>query len=354
MKSAHAKTNGYGQKLARQAGLRYVLDDDKGYSRELNGSGYKYLNCQGRVLRGKKVRERIEGLVIPPAWKDVWICRFDNGHLQVTGYDSRKRKQYLYHPRWQEVANLEKFARLGEFGNELPSIRRKIQSRLRGRKVTRDRVLAGMVAILDATSIRVGNEEYVKANNSYGLTTLRNRHLAFEKDAAILRFAGKSGVRQELLVKAKQCVRLLRHCHQLPGSHVFQYLDEEGLKHTATAAEVNEFLQELTDKPFTAKDFRNWAASALVIGLLIAQKDAEPIARRKRIVRDAIKQAAQLLGNTQATSRKYYVHPRIIESYENGEFSQLVMRFKPSCKNCFSQDEQLLAYFLKRAAADVN
>jgi DNA topoisomerase-1 len=345
-----AKTKTNGEELAHQAGLRYILDEQQGYSRILNGAGFKYLDCQGKVLRGEKTRERIESLVIPPAWKEVWICRFANGHLQATGYDSRMRKQYLYHPRWQEAANLEKFVRLADFGKALSSIRRKVQTRLKGNELTRERVLAGMIAILDATSIRVGHEEYVKANSSYGLTTLRNRHLVLEKGTALLRFVGKSGVRQELAVKAKECIRLLRQCHRLPGAHVFQYVDGMGRRRRATAADVNEFLQELTGEPFTAKDFRNWAASALVIGNLFRQKDEERITQRKRNIRDAIKQAAQLLGNTQATTRKYYVHPRILESYEVGDFPQLVARFKPAGKHGFLRDEQLLACFLKRVA----
>jgi DNA topoisomerase-1 len=349
MKHAASKSNNY-EALARDAGLRYVLDDEAGYSRVRNGTGFKYFACDGKVLRDRKTRERIEGLVIPPAWKQVWICRFGNGHLQATGYDSRKRKQYLYHPRWQEAANLEKFARLGDFGRALPSIRRKLQARLRGNKLTRERVLAGMVAVLDATSIRVGHEEYVKANHSYGLTTLRNRHLGFRKGAAVLRFMGKSGVRQELEVTAKQCVRLIKQCHQLPGAHVFQYLDEADEQHTATAAEVNDFLHDLSGAPFTAKDFRNWAASVLVIGTLYEQVAEERPVERKRNVREAVKEAAELLGNTQATTRKFYVHPRIIESYENGDFRALVARFKRSATGGFTRNEQLLAYFLKRVA----
>lgn len=181
-----------GAELARRIHLRYVSDEQAGFSRKRNGSGFKYLNCTGKVLRDKKQIDRIASLVIPPAWKEVWICRFANGHLQATGYDSRKRKQYLYHPRWQEAANLDKFARLQDFGKSLPSIRRKIQTRLKGNNLTRERVLAGMLAILDATSMRVGNEEYVKANNSYGLTTLRNRHLEFHEMSATLRLLARA------------------------------------------------------------------------------------------------------------------------------------------------------------------
>lgn len=336
------------KQLARRAHLRYVSDEQPGYSRRRNGTGFNYLNCRGKVLTSTAQIERIVNLVIPPAWQEVWICRFENGHLQATGYDARKRKQYLYHQKWQEFANLEKFSRLAEFGRLLPSIRRKIQTRLRGNKPNRDRVLAGIVAILDATSIRVGNEEYVKANNSFGLTTLRDRHVSFEGGKAILRFKGKSGIAQELEVKQKSAVRLLRQCHKLHGAHVFQYLDDAGKRHTATANDVNQFLQELTGTGFTAKDFRTWAASSLVVGLLNMQKDKGTISERKKVVRAAVNSAAQLLGNTVATARKYYIHPALLESFEAGKFSTMVAHFSPGKKQGSTRDEKLLAYFLRK------
>jgi DNA topoisomerase I len=349
MKNQAAGSLSEGQQLARRIHLRYVTDEQPGFSRRRNGSGFQYFNCRGQPLKNKAHKERINNLVIPPAWQDVWICQFENGHLQATGFDARKRKQYLYHQRWQEAANLAKFSRLAEFGQLLPSIRRKIQARLKGNRLDRERVLAGIIAILDATSIRVGNEEYVAANNSFGLTTLRNRHLAFEKGQAVLKFRGKSGVTQELLVKQKNCVRLLRQCRKLSGQHVFQYWDETGKKRVATSSEVNEFLQDLTGENLTAKDFRTWAASAHVVGLLYQQKEIATLTQRKRIVRAAVKSAAEFLGNTVATARKYYIHPELLEIYELGDFPARMARFSSGNKQGATRDEKLLAYFLRRS-----
>jgi DNA topoisomerase I len=338
------------QELAKHAHLKYVSDEEPGYTRRRNGGGFRYLNCRGKPLRSKDHTERIKSLVIPPAWEKVWICRFENGHLQATGYDVRERKQYLYHQNWQEAANRYKFERLTNFGNLLPSIRRKIAARLKGTKPTRERVLAGILAILDATSIRVGNEEYVAANNSFGLTTLRNRHLEIAGRQANLKFRGKSGVLQELCVKSKACVQLLKQCQKLRGAHVFQYLDDKGALHAASSTEVNEFLQQLIDEPFTAKDFRTWAASSLVAGIFYEQKDADSISERKKTINAAIKSAAKVLGNTVATSRKYYVHPGLLETFEEGSFPKLMNRFTAGKKRGFTRNEQLLAYFLRRSA----
>jgi DNA topoisomerase-1 len=304
------------QELAKHAHLKYVSDEEPGYSRRRIGSGFQYLNCRRKPLRDENQIERIKGLVIPPAWEKVWICRFENGHLQATGYDVRERKQYLYHQNWQEAANLYKFDRLADFGKLLPSIRRKIAARLKGNKPTRERVLAGMLAILDATSIRVGNEEYVTANNSFGLTTLRNRHLKIADGQALLKFRGKSGIHQEICVKSKACVQLLKQCQKLKG----------------------------------AKDFRTWAASSLVAGILYEQKDMDSISERKKTIRAAIKRASELLGNTVATSRKYYIHPCLLETFEEGGFPKLMTRFAAGTKRGFTRNEQLLAYFLKRDA----
>jgi DNA topoisomerase-1 len=334
--------------LARQAGLRYVLDQRPGFSRRRRGGGFQYLNSQGRLIKDKQQLERIKYLVIPPAWEKVWICPFENGHLQATGFDARGRKQYLYHPRWTEAANASKFSRLGEFGSLLPSIRRKIQLRLRGTKLTRERVLAGVVAILDATAIRVGNEEYVAENNSFGLTTLRNRHLEYKNGHAILRFRGKSGVRQELVVKNKSVIRLLKQAQKLPGARVFQYQDDEGKLRPVTSIDVNNFLHELTSDTFTSKDFRTWAASSLVAGLLASQEVPDTETGRKRIVRTVVKEAAALLGNTLATSRKYYIHPALLESFEQGSYQQLIARIRSATKRGFTRDEHLLSQILRR------
>src|SRR5262245_52081198 len=207
------------KRLARRAGLHYVANDEQGFSRRRNGHGMVYLNARGGRLHDKRVIQRIEKLAIPPAWRDVWICRSPKGHLQATGRDDRNRKQYLYHDEWHEAANADKFRQFAQFGRLLPGLRRAVAKDIRGKELSRTRVLAGIVALLDSTSIRVGNEEYVRNNNSYGLTTLRSRHVKIDRGRIRLRFKGKSGIRREIFVDEKRLVRLLTQCRRLKGAH---------------------------------------------------------------------------------------------------------------------------------------
>lgn len=336
------------QKLARLAHLRYVNDSDPGYSRERNGHGFKYLSSRGARLRSESHLARIERLAIPPAWKDVWICRFANGHLQATGLDSRQRKQYLYHEQWRSVADSAKFVRLEEFGRLLPLLRRTIARDLRGRELSRTRVLAGMVAVLDATSIRIGNEEYVRANNSYGLTTLRNRHVVRKNSHVELRFRAKGGVHREAIIEDRRLVQLMRQLKELRGGHAFQYLDVDDTIHAADAAQVNDYLRETTGKPITAKDFRTWKASALAAALLYDERDVEPVAARKKVIRKVIAAVAETLGNTPAVCRKSYIHPGLLAAYEGGDYPRIFQRFARRRKTRTSREEQIFACFLRR------
>jgi DNA topoisomerase I len=337
------------KKLARRAGLLYVADGDPGYSRQRNGHGLIYLNCRGGRLRDERMIQRIEKLAIPPAWREVWICVSPKGHLQATGRDDRNRKQYLYHELWHEAANKDKFRRFVRFGRVLPRLRRAVSHDMRGKLLTRRRVLSGIVALLDATSIRVGNEEYVRNNNSYGLTTLRSRHVAIDRGRAVLRFRGKSGIRREVVVEEKRLVRLLKQCRRLKGAHLFQYADEDGKFHVATSGDVNTYLQEQLKHPFTAKTFRIWKASALVAGILYDRRDVDSARQRATIARKAIAAAAELLANTATICRKYYVHPELIESYQSGTFGNVFSRFVPRRQNGHTRDEQILARFLQNS-----
>jgi DNA topoisomerase-1 len=334
--------------LARWARLRYVTDQDPGLSRERRGKGFSYLTTRGTLLHDPRKITRIESLAIPPAWRDVWICTVSAGHLQATGRDARKRKQYIYHERWQEVAGLAKFARLAEFGAQLPKLRRAVAAQLRGRQLTRERVLAGMIAVLDLTGIRVGNEEYVKANGSYGLASLRNRHVAIGPRSVELRFRAKGGFHREVVIDSPSVVRLIRECAALSGSHVFQYVDDEEKIRTLTAAEVNEYLKSLTGEEFTAKDFRTWKASAFAAGALFqANEENDSLNARKRTVREVVCQTAEMLSNTPSVCRNYYIHPGLLDSYEQGTFRQEVGATKPRASKQFTADEQLLKRFLK-------
>jgi DNA topoisomerase-1 len=336
------------RELARLAKLRYVSDSEAGYSRLLNGSGFKYRNARGKPLRARSELKRIEVLAIPPAWAEVWICRFATGHLQATGYDDRQRKQYLYHERWRTVANLAKFIRLSLLEKSLPKLRRAVARDLRGRGLTRKRVLAGMVALLDATGIRIGNEEYVRENGSYGLATLRTRHVKTSGRRAVLRFRAKGGMPREVNVDDPQLVRLLKELRRLPGAHIFQYRDDEKRIHAVTSMDVNDYLRELTGHAITAKDFRTWKASTLAAGTFLNKPKTSTERARRRIIRASLALSAELLANTVTVCRKYYVHPGLVQCYEQGNFLKYFSRFKPRRNKYLSREEQALACFLRR------
>lgn len=335
------------EELARLACLKYVIDDEAGFGRHMNGSGFQYLNGHGRRLRDARHINRIESLAIPPAWTEVWICRQPDGHLQATGHDARGRKQYIYHEQWREIANQAKFLRLKPCERFLPILRRRVSRDLRGRDLSRTCVLAGLVALLDLTLIRVGNEEYVRENNSYGLATLRTRHVTIQGNRALLRFRGKSGLRREAVVEDKRLVRLLKQLKGLRGAHVFQFIDEAGQIRPVDSFAVNQYLDERSGHHFTAKDFRTWKASAVAARMLYQEKSVDKLAARKRVVKKVFAAVADSLGNTPTVCRKYYVHPGLIDTYLNGQLGQIFQRFRPSRRKSFSVDEQLLARFLR-------
>jgi DNA topoisomerase-1 len=335
------------EELARLAKLRYVSDELRGFTRERNGAGFYYLNARGQKVRSRVTISRIESLAIPPAWAEVWICRLPEGHLQATGRDDRGRKQYIYHERWREISNLAKFWRLRQCPRMLPALRQAVARDLNGRELSQARVLAGMVALLDLISIRIGNEEYVRQNNSYGLATLRNRHVTIRGRRAHLRFRAKGGAKREAVIEEPRLVKLLRELKRLPGAHVFQYVDAAGQTHGADATSVNEYLREKTRQSFTAKDFRTWKASALAARMLYDQRDVEKLSVRKRHVKEAICAVSEALGNTPTVCRKYYIHAGLLDSYLDGRFPQLFARYRPRRRRSFSSDEQVLAWFLR-------
>jgi DNA topoisomerase I len=334
--------------LAKLARLRYVADSDPGFTRRRNGKGFVYLNSRGRTLRDTRKIQRIESLVIPPAWREVWICTVSNGHLQATGRDARKRKQYLYHERWQHIANLAKFARMGHFAELLPKLRRKIAAQVASKKLTRESVLASVVELLDLTGIRVGNDEYATANDSYGLTTLRDRHVVRTDAGVELRFRGKGGVRRNVLVEDNSLGRFVESCAAIPGRRLFQCIDEDGKVWPVQSGDVNEFLQDITGESITAKDFRTWKASAQAAGQLLKAGPQESMAARNRIARQVVCEAAELLSNTPTVCRNYYIHPGLLESFEEGTFETHFTRFSTRRLKWLSKDEQILSRFLAK------
>ncbi|MDB5342924.1 MAG: Eukaryotic topoisomerase catalytic core [Schlesneria sp.] len=300
---------------ARRTRLLYVDDSTPGIRRQKRGQSFIYSGRNGRAIRSPQTLARINALVIPPAWTDVWICTKSNGHLQATGCDARGRKQYRYHDRWREVRDESKYQRLIEFAGVLPLIRRRVRADLRQRGLPREKVLATIVKLLEATLIRVGNEEYASANNSFGLTTLRNRHATVTGMQVHFDFKGKSGVSHKIGIRNPQLAAIVRACQDLPGQRLFQYADEENVVHEISSNDVNEYLQEISGRDFTAKDFRTWAGTKLALQSLQQLEHAASATALKKNIVQAIRSVAEQLGNTVAVCRKCYIHPAIIKAY---------------------------------------
>jgi DNA topoisomerase IB len=311
---------------AREAGLRYVSADSPGIRRLKVGRGFRYVDANGERIADKAELARIAALAIPPAYRDVWICSSPRGHLQATGFDARGRKQYRYHPEWQLARGGSKFGRMVAFGEALPRLRRKIKRDLALPRLPRDKVLAVIVALLDATLIRIGNDSYARDNKSFGLTTLRDRHVRFLRDGrATFRFRGKGGIEHDVTLDDRRLARIVRKCQQLPGQQLFQYLDEEGTRHDIDSGQVNDYLQTATGKDFTAKDFRTWAATVRALALLGATPLPEPPSEHsmQRCIVDTLRTVASELRNTPAVCRKSYINPAVFEAWRDGSLHRI-------------------------------
>lgn len=303
---------------AKAAGLRYVTDRRPGLRRLGSPKRFRYLDAEGHAVRDAETLQRIRSLVIPPAWTEVWICPLANGHLQATGRDARGRKQSRYHPRWREVRDANKYERMTLFAAALPRIRKRVTRDLKRRGLPREKVLATIVSLMEETHIRVGNEEYARTNKSYGLTTLRNRHVDVHGATITFDFAGKSGVHHTVDLRDARLARIVRQCEELPGQELFQYVDEDGEARGVDSSDVNAYLQEAAGGHFTAKDFRTWAGSVLAHVTLAEIGAFASATEAKRNVVAAIKRVAERLGNTPSVCRKCYVHPAVLEAYLAG------------------------------------
>lgn len=303
---------------ARSAGLCWVRDEAPGIRRLRAGRGFKYLRPSGRPVTDTRALARIRSLAVPPAWTDVWICPDARGHIQATGRDKKGRKQYRYHARWREVRDETKYDRLLEFGRALPRIRERVERDLARRGLPREKVLATVLRLLEKTLIRVGNEEYARANRSFGLTTLGNRHVRVRGPRINFRFRGKSGKVHEFGIEDAFLSGIVKRCQDLPGQDLFQYRDGRGRTSGVGSGDVNAYLAEVSGRDFTAKDFRTWAGSVRAWWALAAQPKPIAKAQGRRAVNDAIAEVARRLGNTPATCRKAYVHPAVVESYLAG------------------------------------
>src|SRR6266516_4983352 len=300
---------------AEEAGLHYVSDDRPGYTRKARNGEFEYLDTQGKPIREEQRLLRIKRLAIPPAWTNVWICPSSTGHIQATGRDALRRKQYRYHERWRELRDENKFDRLADFAKALPKIRRRVAKDLKLRGLPREKVLATVVLLLERTFIRVGSEEYARENKSFGLTTIQNRHVSVKGDLLRFRFRGKSGRQHEVAITDRRIAKIVSKCQDLPGQDLFQYVSDEGEVGNVTSQDVNDYLREITNENFTAKDFRTWAGTVLAAITLNAQSEFETKKQAKANLKTAICAVARLLGNTSAICRKCYVHPAIVEAY---------------------------------------
>ncbi|HEX8232582.1 MAG TPA: DNA topoisomerase IB [Caulobacteraceae bacterium] len=303
---------------AEQAGLSYVNDHDPGIRRLKAGKGFTYKDTEGRTVKDFATLDRIKSLVIPPAWTDVWICPDPDGHIQATGRDQRGRKQYKYHPRWRETRDETKYGRMAAFGRVLPRLRKRVEADLSLRGLPKEKVLAAIIRVMEMTLIRVGNDEYAKANKSYGLTTLRDKHVKFQGSSAVFEFTGKSGKTHRTGIRDRRLARIVKACQDIPGQRLFQYIDSEGQRHAVTSADVNAYIRQATRGPFTAKDFRTWAGTLYCAGRLVEAGAADSPTAAKRVIAACVKETAGQLGNTPAVCRSSYVHPKVFDHYTEG------------------------------------
>ena len=327
---------------AKEAGLRYVTDTKPGIARKNRGKNFVYVQSDGKALRDRDELNRIKHLAIPPAWTDVWICPLANGHLQATGRDARGRKQYRYHSRWREVRDSTKYDRMIAFAKALPKIRKRVQRDLKRQGLPRDKILATLVRLLEKTLIRIGNDEYARDNQSYGLTTMRNRHAKVSGDRATFEFDGKSHRRHVISVDDPTLAKIVKRCRDLPGYELFQYVDPDGQHQKLHSDDVNQYLREITGEDFSAKDFRTWSGTVLAFLALKQFPKFASSTRATRNVTQAIEAVARVLGNTPTVCKKCYIHPAILDSYLNGSWFRNGQRIpKPKRTNSKLRAEEI-------------
>lgn len=315
---------------AEWAGLRYTSDEKPGITRKKAGTGFFYLDHKGEKVTDEKTLERINKLVIPPAWTEVWIAKTARGHLQATGRDDKGRKQYIYHSEWQHARNLTKFGRMITFGKSLPALREQIQKDIQSRQLDKRKVTALVVSIMDNALIRIGNRAYAKSNKSYGLTTLRDRHVTFNGNTVTFSFVGKKGVEQKIDLKDRRLAQLVKKCKDIPGYDLFQYYDEDGVRQTLESGDVNEYLREATDYDFTAKDFRTWGGTVRMVECLERVIDEDPELDKEKGIKEAVKEVAKGLGNTPTVCSKYYIHPEVVNLFREDKLMSYLKKHDPT------------------------
>jgi DNA topoisomerase-1 len=327
------------------AGLRHTDDTRPGFTRKKLKGAFVYFDVNGKRIADELEVARINALAIPPAYRDVWICPDRRGHIQATGRDARGRKQYRYHPQWREMRDVDKFGRMAAFSQALPKIRARVVRDLARSGMPREKVVAAVVHLLDTTLVRIGSVEYARDNQSYGLTTLRKKHVTIRASEVRFRFAGKSGIEHDVTIDNPRIKRIVRTCAELPGHDLFQYIGEDGARHTVGSADINDYLREASHADFTAKDYRTWAGSVIAMAVL-CQQIHENAADARRHVVATVKNVATLLRNTPAVCRRCYIHPDVITAYTAGELTGLPPR---RSSRYMKAEESAFAALLARA-----
>jgi DNA topoisomerase-1 len=342
---------------AAEAGLRYVTDTMPGVRRERRGRGFVYVGIDGTPVRDPVELKRFKGLVIPPAWTDVWICAEESGHLQVTARDARGRKQYRYHPIYRQVRDQTKFGRMLSFSEVLQTIRERVEQDIQLPGLSREKVLATLVSLLETTLIRVGTDEYARDNGSYGLTTLKRRHAAVTGAKVSFEFKGKSGILHTIGLTDRRIARIVQRCQELPGEELFKYLDEDGKRQQVDAVDINDYLRHITGREdVTAKDFRTWAGTMLAAAALRTLGPADSERQIKANIIKAVDGVAKRLGNTRAVCRKYYIHPALLDAYARGEVVPEAPKVegeerRVGAKAALRREEAVVLEFLQRWTA---
>lgn len=340
------------QVSARVVGLRHVSDEQPGIRRETSGKGFRYREPSGKVVHDAETLKRIKSLVIPPAWKNVWICTNPNGHLQATGRDERGRKQFRYHPRWREIRDETKYARMIAFARSLPKIRRRVKKDMRLPALPRAKVLATIVRLLEVSLIRVGNDEYARQNDSFGLTTLRNKHVDVRGSALRFHFRGKAGKWHDVDIQDRHIAKIVERCQDLPGQELFQFVDDDGSRRDVRSEDVNEYIREVTGQDFTAKDFRTWAGTVLAAMALRNFEKFQTKAQAKKNVVAAIDAVAKKLGNTAAVCKKCYIHPHVLDSYLEGSLADALQQRAKSLQGLPADEAAVLVLLQKRLSLE--
>ena len=328
---------------AKAAGLRYTSATGRGIRRVRRGDGFRYVGPRGRAITDERTLERIKRLAIPPAWTDVWISSDSHAHLQATGRDARGRKQYRYHPRWREVRHQTKYDRLVPFARALPQLRRQVAADLREVTLSKNKVVAAVVELLGKTFIRVGNIEYARTNNSFGLTTLKDGHVKIRGPELRFEFRGKSGIRQSITFSDARLARIVKKCQDLPGQKLFQYVADDGRRRVITSADVNGYLRRAMGAEFTAKDFRTWAGTLLAATALRDEAHEASVRRVKGVIVRAVERVASHLGNTPTVCRTCYIHPYVIEAYSDGTLAAKLSTTRRQLRGLSRDENAVLA-----------